>query len=113
MVERGGYRPTHIGQTKARGPHPNLGPGIQRDAAGEPRLLADQPVHATEILDDGTSILIEPDARVTRLDVGVVEHEVVREAASDGQWTFAERVPGAGAAGVHHLENHRHEMRSR
>jgi hypothetical protein len=91
----------------------NLRARLERDTARESRVERGQPVHTSEILDDGRPRLIESNARVACVGVGIVEDEVVRQPTPDGQRMLAKPVPGAGAAGMHHLENHRHEMRSR
>jgi hypothetical protein len=91
----------------------NLGARLQRNTTRESRVARDQPVHTAEILDDGRPGLIELEARGARVGVGIVEDEVVRQPPPNGQRMLAEPVQRARATGVHYLENHRHEMRSR
>jgi hypothetical protein len=94
-------------------PNANLGSRTHRHAPGKPDIVRHQSVYAPQVLDQRRAGFVDRNARVARVDVGIIENEVISEPAPDCDRTIAEAVPGASAAGMQHLENHRHEMRSR
>jgi hypothetical protein len=111
--QRRDHRLVRIADAEDGPSHTDLGAGAEPHQSRRPRRVGDQSVDAPQVLDQKRPRFVGRDPGVTRIDVRIIEDEVVRQRAADRHRQRVEAVAGARAGRVRDLENHCHAMRSR
>ena len=102
-----------VAEPELRPADAHLDAGKHIDRAANASLVRDEAVHRSELLDAQRPTTIDCDPRVLRVDIGVIEDEVVPRRTAERQRQRIESLPAARPIRVFDLEDQRHAMRSR